>query len=146
MNINNQIFNILSIKNPKKLYQINKAKQAYIVKHPECAVCGNVKSVECHHVIPVHVDILESCSTYNFISLCDSFNNGCHKWLGHFGNFKTKWNPDIRQYAVASRLFLQKMQPDRHFIVSTQDLIYEYADALDLSRETFIEQVQLFNK
>lgn len=146
MNISNSFFNVLTVKNPKTLYQINKSKKLYKKLHGECAVCGNKKYIECHHVIPVHVDLNLACEETNFIILCDAKNNGCHRWLGHFGNFRSKWNPKIREYAVASRLHLEKMQPNREFLVPTNVLIDEFSMALNITTEIFLEEVTLFNK
>jgi hypothetical protein len=146
MNFGIKVFNILTVKNPKQLYAISKAKQEYLKLHQECAICGNMKTLECHHVIPVHIDLELSCNFDNFISLCDSNNNSCHRWFGHFGNFKTKWNPHIRQYALATRLFLQKAQPDRKFIISTTKMVDEFSQALDITTKEFLEQVEHFNK
>ena len=146
MSLSSTVFNILSVKNPKQLYLITKAKRAYATTHPECAICGNPNNIEIHHVIPVHIDITMSCNFKNFVSACDSNNNGCHRWLCHFGDFKNKWNLNIRQYAIASRLFLVKTQPNRKFIISTNDLIKEYSQALKMTQKQFLESVRLFNK
>jgi len=145
MNLTRFYLNILSV-NPVDQYRIMKAKRDYVQIHPECAICGCQKNLEVHHVIPVHIDLSLSTVFENFITLCDASNNGCHRWIGHFGNFKNLWNLDVRQYAVSSRLFLQKMKPDRQFILPTQYLITEFAKALEISEGKFLEQVYNFNK
>lgn len=145
MNVTRFYLNILSV-NPIDQYKITKAKKAYATIRPECAICGNPSNIEIHHVIPVHIDISLACNFDNFVAACDTGNNGCHRWLCHFGDFKNKWNLDIRQYAIASRLFLEKMQPNRVFIVPTKVLIEEFAKALKLSEIEFLESVRLFNK
>jgi hypothetical protein len=145
MNLTRFYLNILTV-NPVDQYKITKAKRDYVQIHPECAICGCQKNLEVHHVIPVHVDLSLSTVFENFLTLCDSNNNGCHRWIGHFGDFKNRWNLNIREYAISSRLFLQKMQPKRQFIIPTDYLIMEYAKALKVTESFFLEQVYAFNK
>lgn len=145
MNLTRFYLNILSV-NPVDQYKITKAKRNYVQIHSECAICGSQKNIEIHHVIPVHIDLSLSCNFDNFISLCDINNSSCHRWIGHFGDFRNKWNLNIRQYAISSRLFLNKMEPKRVFIIPTEYLIREYSKALKISEESFLEQVYSFNK
>lgn len=145
MNLTKFYLNILSVK-PTQLYKITKAKRDYKIVHSECTICGNQQFIEVHHIIPVHVNINLSCDPTNLISLCDAKNNSCHRWLGHYGDFRYKWNTQIRQYALASRLFLQKMEPNRVFIIPTEYLIKEFATALNISQAQLLEEVLNFNK
>jgi hypothetical protein len=146
MNLTRFYLNILSV-NPIDQYKITKAKQAYIKTHPECAICGATKGLEVHHVLPQHLYPDLACDFNNFITLHDGItNNGCHYFFGHFGDFKNKWNLNIRQYALASRLFLNKMEPKRIFIIKTEYLIKEFAEALKISEHILLEQVTNFNK
>ena len=145
MNLTRFYLNILSV-NPAQQYSITKAKRDYRIVHPECASCGNQKYIEVHHVIPVHIDMKLSCDPANFISLCDAKNNGCHRWIGHFGNFRSKWNTKIREYAIASRLFLQNQEPNRTFVIPTEYLIKEFANALHITEAKLLEEVSSFNK
>jgi len=145
MNLTRLYLNILTV-NPVDQYKITKAKRDYAIVHTECAICGSEKCIEVHHVIPVHININLATNYENFIALCDNNNNGCHRWIGHFGDFKNKWNLNIRQYAIASRLFLSKMEPKRIFQIPTDYLITEFSKALNLSEKLFLEQVTNFNK
>lgn len=139
MNIAKNIFNILVVKNPQQLYRITKAKKLYLKTHLECALCGEIKNLEVHHVIPVHIDIELSCNPINFISLCDNtLNNGCHNRFGHFGNFVKQYNKYIREFAIISRI-LNKDNP-RFTENMTQQLITEFAIALNISKDELINK------
>lgn len=104
MNITRFILNTTSVSLPTQ-WQIIKAKREYLKNHPKCAVCCNEKRVEVHHIIPVHVDRTKACDPNNFISLCDEYNKGCHYNFGHYRNFRSKWNVNIRQFAEYVRNF-----------------------------------------
>ena len=137
MNLTRIYLNFTSLSIPTQ-WEMTKAKRSYVNRHPECAVCGNRKYLEVHHVIPVHVDHSLACDDDNFITLCDTKNNGCHRWIGHFGNFRSKWNVDIREYAVQSRIFLECQEPNREFLIPTRQMISEFARARGKSVEDFL--------
>jgi hypothetical protein len=118
-----------------------KAKKSYVEKHPECAICGSPNCLEVHHVQPVHLFPDLACSFENFITLCDSNNNSCHRWIGHFGNFKSKYNLQVREYALRSRMFIERVDVERKFVVSTDQLIEEYAQAMNITPAAFIQKV-----
>ena len=80
-------------------WQLSKAKKEYVKKHNTCAICGHTENLEVHHIIPVHIDTSKALDHSNFITLCDWRNHGCHYVFGHFRNFRTKWNPKIREFA-----------------------------------------------
>ena len=142
MNIETFVFNALAANDPKLIYKFNKAKRLYVKGHKECAICGNRKYLECHHVIPVHVDVNLGADPNNFITLCDAKNNGCHRWIGHFGNFRSKWYPNVREYAVMSRILLEISQPERDFIVPTSQMIEEFSHSLGVSTEKFLKDAK----
>ena len=98
MNIERFFINLTAVSVPTQ-WQMTKAKRAYKKTHPFCAVCGTTKDIEIHHIVPVHVDSSKACDPENFISLCDWRNHGCHYIWGHFRNFRSKWNPDIVEFA-----------------------------------------------
>jgi 5-methylcytosine-specific restriction endonuclease McrA len=114
-------------------YAMRLAKKEYLTGHGECAVCGNRKYLEVHHVKPVHIYPELSCSLENFIVLCDAKNNSCHRWIGHFGNYSSKWNDKIREYSFLCRLFLEKQCKDREFILSSADMANDFSKALGIS-------------
>ena len=76
-------------------WELTKTKRAYLKDHIECAICGYKKKLEVHHVQPVHVSPELSCDQTNFIVLC----RDCHFTFGHFHNFRTYWNPNIKEFA-----------------------------------------------
>jgi len=77
-------------------YQMAKAKSKYKKMHNVCACCGYKKKLEIHHVIPVHIDKELACYPGNFITLC----RDCHFRWGHFHNFRTNWNPYIKEFCL----------------------------------------------
>lgn len=65
-----------------------------------CAVCGKVKNLNVHHIIPVHVDKTLELETSNLIVLCENKTPmNCHLGIGHLGNFKA-YNPHVKEDAV----------------------------------------------
>ena len=75
-------------------------RKKFIQKNPACAVCGNTKNVEAHHVYPFHFCIslgrpeLELCED-NLISLCDNEDHH-HLLVGHLDNYKS-YNLNVRE-------------------------------------------------
>jgi len=105
MNIVKSYLNFTALSLPTQ-WQLTKAKRAYKKKNPVCAVCGYKKDLEIHHIVPVHVDASKALDYDNFITLCDWRNHGCHYVWGHFRNFRTRWNPDIVEFAESVNKFL----------------------------------------
>lgn len=103
---------------PKEYYRMSKAKKLYVKQNPECAVCGCKDHLEVHHVEPVHIKPQLAADPYNFITLCDKGNSGCHFVFGHFRNFRTKWNPFIRIFAEEVRNILEMCKDKFDIIVS----------------------------
>jgi 5-methylcytosine-specific restriction endonuclease McrA len=98
MNLTRAYLNFRALSIPTQ-WQMTKAKRAHKKKFPVCAVCGTVKDLEVHHIIPVHIDHTRACDPKNFITLCDWRNHGCHYVWGHHRNFRSKWNPYIVEFA-----------------------------------------------
>lgn len=118
-------------------YATSKAKKLHVKEFPECAVCGSTRDLEVHHVTPVHINPDLATNELNFITLCDSTNNGCHRWFGHFGNFTKLYNIYVREYALCNRLFLELMQPDRKFIISTKILEEYFSKSMNMTAPEF---------
>ena len=100
MNLERSYLNFKALSIPTQ-WQLTKAKRAYLKEHNKCAICGTNEDLEVHHIVPVHIDSRQALDPTNFITLCDWRNHGCHYVFGHFRNFKTKWNPNIREVAAA---------------------------------------------
>ena len=96
---------ILSAQNltPKEYYRMTKAKKLYVKQHNKCAICCYMKKLEVHHIVPVHIDCKLAADPNNFITLC----RNCHFIFGHFHNFRTKWNPEIVEFAEEARNLLE---------------------------------------
>lgn len=81
-----------------------KVRSAFLKKNPSCAACGNVKKLECHHIIPYHVDASLELEESNLIVLCENSGN-CHFVWGHLLDWKA-WNPDV---VKDTKAFLEKI-------------------------------------
>lgn len=75
-------------------------RKNHLKKFPCCAVCGGIKKVEVHHIIPFNQDPSLELEPTNLISLCEakSFGLVCHLLVGHCGNYK-KINPNVSEDA-----------------------------------------------
>lgn len=83
-------------------------RSKHLLLNDKCAVCGSVKSLEVHHIVPFHVDPSKELDPNNLITLCETKNNGvnCHLLFGHLGNYKcynntvlydaAQWNSKLR--------------------------------------------------
>ena len=66
-------------------------RKQYLLKHPTCEACGTDEDIECHHLIPVHVDRSMELRADNLIALCSRD----HLLLGHLNSFKS-YNKHVR--------------------------------------------------
>lgn len=137
----------LSIKSltPSELYQSTKAKKEYVSTHPECAMCGSRNYLEVHHIVPVHINPALASDQDNLITLCDgpkSSNSACHRYFGHFGDFRNSHNPYIREQCILNRFVLHGIDPSRHFYFGWRDMVKEYSSAMKISPERLMESVE----
>ena len=137
-------FNTLSL---SQYSDMTKAKKEYVTSHAECAICGADKrySLEVHHQKPVHLFPDLACDFDNFLTLCDR-GQACHFKFGHLMDFRTRYNTHIREYAILSRLHISKEYPAKVFKVPTENLIVEFAGAMHLSRDNFMNNVYNLTK
>lgn len=126
-------------------WQMTKAKRAYLKTHPVCAVCGNEKYLEVHHCLPVHLFPDLACDSNNFITLCDGPTNcSCHNHIGHFGNFRTKYNLYIRECAISNRIMMI-VGGNKDIIQDTNKLIQEFAASKNMTDDMFLFNVLALN-
>jgi len=77
---------------------------AYIKKHPTCAVCDSINNVQAHHIFPFHYCIalgrpdLE-LDDRNLITLCETEGHDHHLLIGHFDDFKSS-NMNVKTDAI----------------------------------------------
>jgi 5-methylcytosine-specific restriction protein A len=70
-------------------------RKKYLLTHPFCAICGQNKSIELHHVLPFHIFPKLEREPLNWIPLGEGCTTGNHHLLfGHLGNYKD-FNPNI---------------------------------------------------
>jgi len=125
-------------------YQMHKAKKAHVKKYSECAICGNRKYLEVHHIKPVHVYPHLACSETNFITLCDPKNNGCHRHLGHYSNFRSKYNTHIRELSYVCRTMLENGGDEREFLMTSEQMLEHYCNMLNESPVEFLKRCKSF--
>lgn len=76
-----------------------KVRAAHLKTQPVCQVCGGTKNLQVHHIQPFHLDQSLELDPNNLITLCENPKWNCHLKYGHFDNFRTKWNPEIKNEA-----------------------------------------------
>jgi hypothetical protein len=70
-------------------------RAAHLKDHPGCAVCGDTKHVNVHHIHPFHLHPQLELDPENLITLCeDEHYVNCHLFIGHLGNFHG-YNPAV---------------------------------------------------
>jgi len=76
-------------------------RKNFLLKNGECAVCGEKKKLEVHHIKPFHECPELELEESNLITLCESDSGGvvCHLFFGHLGDYR-KINPDIQRDAL----------------------------------------------
>lgn len=79
-------------------------RNAFIAKHPACAICGTTKDVEAHHVVPYHLDKSKELDETNLITLCRED----HLIFGHLDSWKSDGNPAVRKQAERVQDLLRK--------------------------------------
>jgi 5-methylcytosine-specific restriction enzyme A len=84
-----------------------RVRALWLKDHSTCAACGGKNKLEVHHKKPFHVHPELELDNTNFITLCESDNNGvnCHLLFGHLGNFESV-NLDVE---VDATTWLQKI-------------------------------------
>ena len=70
----------------------------HLIKEPLCQLCGGKTKLNVHHILPFHMNPELELDPNNLITLCNGSSGtiSCHIRFGHFDNFRTKWNPTIR--------------------------------------------------
>lgn len=75
-------------------------RRAHLKDNPICAVCGGKRGLNVHHILPFHIDRARELDPGNLITLCEGNRTiNCHLRFGHWGNYRTKYNPSIRDDA-----------------------------------------------
>lgn len=84
------------VRNPLRSWKQTRAHAIWVVGKL-CAWCGGDEGVEVHDVIPVrdmHTEA-EALDSRNWWPLCRKM--GCHRGMGHMGNYTTGINPVVRE-------------------------------------------------
>lgn len=77
-------------------YGWRKERAIHIKEYYWCAACGYIPkrgTNDVHHIIPRHLAPWLADQLFNLITLCEI--RRCHIEVGHFGNFRRYWNPEI---------------------------------------------------
>jgi hypothetical protein len=97
----NSIIDFIFRKKPlgKRASGWNDLRRKHLLKHPICAVCGGVKKLEVHHILPVHLFPEKELEITNLITLCEGKKwVNCHLFFGHLGSY-ISYNPDVKKDA-----------------------------------------------
>jgi len=78
-------------------------RKAFLRDNPSCAACGSTKTLEVHHIEPVHLNPDRELDSSNLITLCDKY---CHFAIGHLMNYKS-YNPNV---IIDAKDFLYKIE------------------------------------
>lgn len=70
-------------KTPRRVPEVVRSMRLYAKEHPFCRWCGK-RSIEVHHILPIHAAPHLASERANMISLCRK----CHLIVGHCGDYK----------------------------------------------------------
>lgn len=73
-----------------------KVRAAHLKAEPTCRGCGGTRSLQVHHIVPVHIDAALELEESNLITLCEYPGRNCHFTWGHFYNW-ADFNSLVRQ-------------------------------------------------
>jgi hypothetical protein len=85
------MFGIFNIRYATRSSKWPKIRKQHLQQNPKCAACGRSKSVEVHHIEPVHLNPDRELDPSNLITLC---SDPCHIVFGHFMDYKS-WNINV---------------------------------------------------
>jgi hypothetical protein len=101
------MFSILN----NRSYLWKKCRDNHILNNPTCAACGRNKSLQVHHIEPVHLNPKKELDTSNLITLCKL----CHFHIGHLMDWKS-WNKEVIKDC---EVYLDKVK-NKPFLIRTQ--------------------------
>lgn len=75
-----------------------KLRGKWLKHYPRCALCGGKEKITVHHIRPFHLHPELELDNTNLITLCEGKKVvNCHLVFGHFGNFRTKYNANVKE-------------------------------------------------
>jgi 5-methylcytosine-specific restriction endonuclease McrA len=74
-----------------------RVEHRHLKKEPTCQWCGSLEKPQVHHILPFHLFPDKELDDSNLITLCEVESISDHLEKGHLGNFKTGFNPQIRE-------------------------------------------------
>lgn len=93
----------------KRSSQWPTVRKHHLKLNPTCAVCGDTRKLEVHHIKPFHIHPELELDPTNLITMCESKSYGiiCHLLVGHWGSYKLI-NPNVVEDAALWRSKLQE--------------------------------------
>lgn len=72
-------------------------EKSWLEEHPTCAICGDTKRIQVHHIVPFSTNPRLELDKTNLLSACMG-KKECHLIICHGDNFR-KYCEDVRKYA-----------------------------------------------
>lgn len=74
-----------------------RVRAEHLRREPACIACGRTSNLEVHHIRPYAKFPELELATDNLCTLC---GDPCHLVFGHLLNYRTRWNPSVREDAA----------------------------------------------
>jgi 5-methylcytosine-specific restriction enzyme A len=71
------------------------ARKKHLKTEATCQWCGAATNLQVHHIKPFHLFPALELVPSNFLTLCETPNQNCHRRVGHLGAW-VRWNPNAR--------------------------------------------------
>ena len=130
----------------------HKIEKEHLEANPGCAVCGDTKSVQVHHIFPFHYCValgrpdLE-LDPKNLISLCETnkkySEQNHHLILGHYDDFKSSNLDVVKDSRAYQGMTSASLQKNAAWIVKRSNKLKPLDKMSDEDKNEFIE---LMNK
>lgn len=77
-----------------------RVRAEHLKMEPACVITGETTNLEVHHIRPYHLHPELELVHTNLVTLTTKHGSlNVHLWFGHFGNFKDRYNINIREDA-----------------------------------------------
>lgn len=130
----------------------HKVEKEHLEANPACAVCGDLKSVQVHHIFPFHYCValgrpdLE-LDLKNLITLCETSKERSeqnhHLLIGHYDDFKSSNLDVVKDSKAYQGMTGKSIQMNASWIVKRSNKLKPLKDMSEQDKKDFID---LMNK